>query len=319
MTSFDHKTNKNDPNWNQSKEKGSPWALAFIVWFFKLLGPGLTYGLTYFIIWFYYLTDGPKRRHTADYLGRLHDYAGEKSPFAKQPGFWQGLKLYQNFGEIIVDRFVNWTQPEKEFFDIEWKGQELLRAQIQTKRGALILSGHFGNVEVLRADAQGEELPVKMLMFVENAQKYVKMLGQINPQVMDHLICLESLNIGNLSLLQEEIEQGHLIGILADRITEGAPGKTSSLPWLGKDASFPQGPFALATILEVPVYTFFVFKSGPRKYEVEVRPIFDGQPIKRKERQAAIEKMQLDFLGHWEKLCVRYPYQWFNFYDFWKS
>ena len=307
------------PTWTKETEKGWPIALSFIVGFFKLLGPRLTHGLTYFIVWFYYLTDGKKRVHVHDYLKKLHDYKGEKSPFAKEPGFWEAMKLYQSFGEIIVDRFTLWVSPESKPFEIEWEGRELLLAQLETGRGALLLSSHFGNIEALRATAQEKKIPLRMLMFMENAKKYMNMLAQVNPEVMDHLICMKALDLSNIALLQRQVEEGNLIGLLADRITEGAQSKITKIPWLGKEASFPQGPFLLATILQIPVYTLFVFKSGPKKYNVEVRNIFDGEPTSRKQRQEVITQMQQDYVAHWERLCTQYPYQWFNFYNFWKT
>ncbi|MDX2471968.1 MAG: hypothetical protein QNL04_15465 [SAR324 cluster bacterium] len=310
---------QSEQDWLAQKEKGSPIALAFIVGFFKILGPKLTHFLTYFIVWFYYLTDAAKRGYIRDYLSQLHEFSGEKSPFKARPGFSDSMKLYQSFGETIVDRFTNWINPEAANFEFNWEGHELLQNQVDTGRGAIVMSGHFGNIEALRAKASGKNLPVKMLMFVENAQKYLKMLAGVNPKVMDHLICLKSMDIGNLNLLQNEIKQGNLIGILADRITPGAPGKVTQIRMLGKPASFPQGPFVLATILEVPVYTIFVIKTGPRKYSVQVKSIYDGQKVLRKERQSTIEAMQIAYKTVWEELCILYPYQWFNFFNFWKS
>ena len=314
-----HLEQQTAPDWLEQKEKGSPLALAFIVWFFKVAGPKLTHFLTYFIVWFYYITDLGKRRHIAGYLKQLHEFAGEKSPFKKAPGFFESMKLYQSFGEVIVDRFTSWIKPEANAFEIEWQGHQLLLDQIKSERGAILVSSHFGNLEALRACAAGKSIPVKMLMFVQNAQKYIKMLAGVNPKVMDHLICLNNLDIGNITLLQKEIDAGNLIGILADRITEGAPGKVNQISMLGKPASFPQGPFVLATILEVPVYTIFAFKTGPNKYSVKVGAIYDGQKTQRKDRQKTIEAMQIAYKNTWEELCILYPYQWFNFYNFWKS
>jgi predicted LPLAT superfamily acyltransferase len=319
MSFSNYTTDQKKNSWNTEEEKGSPWALTFVIWFSKLFGYNCTYRLTYFIVWFYFLVDAPKRRVVIAYLQQLHFYAKEKTPFTEEPGFWHGFKLYKFFGEVIVDRFVSWMRAEKDFFEVDWNGKELLEAQIQSGRGALLLSGHLGNIEVLRSIAQVKDVPIKMLMFVRNAQKYLNMLSKSNKQVLDHLICLESMGIGALTLLQEEIEQGQLIGVLADRITQGAPEKTIQVPWLGRLASFPQGPFVLATLLEVPIYTFFVIKTGSRKYRVEVSQIFDGRTTQRKNRKEVIKNILLAYKEQLETFCLLYPYQWFNFYDFWKA
>ncbi|MCP4294868.1 MAG: hypothetical protein GY786_04620 [Proteobacteria bacterium] len=319
MNSRANDANNNDKGWSTNRENGSAWAISFIIWFFRKLGPFFTYRLTYLIVWFYYLADSKKRGHVIAHLRQQHLYLNDKSPFIKKPGFWQGLKLYQSFGENIIDRFIHWSTEEESRIQTKWTGEEMLNEQLKTKRGAILLSAHFGNIEMLRADAHKRNIPVSMLMFIKNAQKYLNMLKQFNPNVLDHLICLESMGAGDLALLQEKVDEGCLIGILADRVTEGAPEKVSKLPWFGQLASFPQGPFFIATLLQVPVYSIFVVKTGSYCYEVEVQKIHSGDPIPRKIRGEVINEMQMEFKNQLENVCTKNPYQWFNFYNFWRD
>ena len=71
-------------------------------------------------------------------------------------------------------------------------------------------------------------------------------------------------------LVQEAVAAGALVGLLADR----APGRTRQVkvPFFGRNAAFPIGPFVLAASLEVPVLTFRGVRTGPNRYAVAFAP-----------------------------------------------
>jgi len=41
--------------------------------------------------------------------------------------------------------------------------------------------------------------------------------------------------------------------------------------------------------------------------------------LPRKERQQALNQYAQDYAGRLEHYCRKYPYNWFNFYDCWRS
>ena len=38
----------------------------------------------------------------------------------------------------------------------------------------------------------------------------------------------------------------------------------------------------------------------------------------RAKRKENLEKIVQEYVGYLEELCVKHPYQWYNFFDFWK-
>ena len=36
-------------------------------------------------------------------------------------------------------------------------------------------------------------------------------------------------------------------------------------------------------------------------------------------RQEYIDEIMLKYSAHLEQICLAYPYQWYNFFDFWKK
>jgi predicted LPLAT superfamily acyltransferase len=84
-------------------------------------------------------------------------------------------------------------------------------------------------------------------------------------------------------------------------------------------ADFPQGPFALASLLEVAVISIFVMKQSSKKYVVHVQPLPRETPqpggnSKREMINAQVRR----FAQSLEEVVKLYPEQWFNYYEFWK-
>ena len=73
--------------------------------------------------------------------------------------------------------------------------------------------------------------------------------------------------------VKEQINEGALIGVLADR----SLGDTGSMRvnFLGSEAGFPTGPFRLAAMLQHPVYFMTGIFEGDNRYSVHLELIAD--------------------------------------------
>lgn len=81
---------------------------------------------------------------------------------------------------------------------------------------------------------------------------------------------------------------------------------------------FPQGPFIIAQLLKVPVYQFFCVKNKG-KYEVTLHKLSDGEACQRKDRSVFINSLCAKYTKQLEQYCLNDPWQWYNFYEFWKK
>ena len=87
---------------------------------------------------------------------------------------------------------------------------------------------------------------------------------------------------------------------------------------LGLEA-FPLAPFELGVTLGCPVVFCLCMRTGDASYRTVLRPLSEGVRAPRRERaKAATELLEryVDLLEHW---ATAYPWQWFNFYDFWAA
>ena len=84
--------------------------------------------------------------------------------------------------------------------------------------------------------------------------------------------------------------------------------------FLEKDALFPAGPFILAAKLKAPVCFVFAFKETNFHYHFYAYPprVYEGRGTQ------GMEKMLDEYVDKLEDKLKQYPWQWFNYYDFWK-
>ena len=87
--------------------------------------------------------------------------------------------------------------------------------------------------------------------------------------------------------------------------------------FLGELAAFPEGPFLLPMVLGLPTVLTLALKTGPNQYDVFLELLADGQPVARRERPKVLQERIESYAARLEQHCLRTPFQWFNFYDFW--
>ena len=121
--------------------------------------------------------------------------------------------------------------------------------------------------------------------------------------------------IDSLLRAREALQRGEIIGILADRGPGGE--KTDHVGFLGSPAPLPTGPMVLAGVLGVPALLFFGLRTGPRRYQVRIEAFADRVALRRETRQADLHRWLARYADRVAANCRDYPYNWFNFFDFW--
>jgi predicted LPLAT superfamily acyltransferase len=154
-----------------------------------------------------------------------------------------------------------------------------------------------------------------MLMYEENARKVNATLAAINPRATQDIIALGRMD--SMLLAQEKLAAGHLVGMLADRGLGNDP--TRAIDFLGAPAQFPVGPFRVAAMLHRPVLFMAGLYLGGNRYRIHFEPLADFSTVSRGERDTAMAEAQRNYVARLEHYCRQAPYNWFNFFDFWRS
>jgi predicted LPLAT superfamily acyltransferase len=164
-----------------------------------------------------------------------------------------------------------------------------------------------------------------MLMYPDNAQRITAILNAIAlPEMRPHVISLGRPH--SMLALRDWLDGGGLGGMLADRTLPGSEeqpanqrGNNIVLPFLGQPAVFNDGPFRLAALLRRKVFFMAGMYGGGDRYDVRFDPLADfGTPFAdAAERERRIRSAVEAYVARLEALCRAYPYNWFNFNDFW--
>jgi predicted LPLAT superfamily acyltransferase len=91
------------------------------------------------------------------------------------------------------------------------------------------------------------------------------------------------------------------------------------VPFLGKVAPFPQGPYIIAALLECPVYTLFCLPDPSGAGHRVVFEKFADQVVlpKGRNKDAALKRYAGAYADQLGELCRKQPLLWYNFFDFW--
>jgi predicted LPLAT superfamily acyltransferase len=182
--------------------------------------------------------------------------------------------------------------------------------------GAVMMGAHVGSFEVLRwIGVRQPNLKITMSMYEENARKLNDILGALAPKHPPDIIAVGHLDA--MLRIRERLDEGALVGMLADRTF----GDEAVLPvtFLGATASFPTGPMRAAAMMGRRVIFMLGLYRGGNRYHVVFEPLADFSNTPRAQRQAAIEAAITRYAALLERHCRNDPYNWFNFFDFWRA
>lgn len=276
--------------WLEQRERGNLFAIRAAVRLLLGIGHGAGRLLLYPIVAYFLAFSARARAASREYLGRALGRPARLPDIAHH---------YLTFARTLHDRFY-FLAGRSAQFTIEKHGAEAVEKALSAGRGCLLLGSHLGSFEVLRVGGLERRLPVNVLLYPDNSANTGAVAAELCPELQQRLIPLGRPQ--TLLRVRECLERNEIVGMLGDRSLRSE--RTVRCDFLGAPASFPPGPLRLAAILDAPVVLFFGLYLGGRRYALHFEP-FAGD----------IER----YAARLEHYCRLAPYNWFNFYDFWRA
>jgi len=289
--------------WSVHRERGSAALVRLMVWLTLGLGWPVGQALLYPITGYFFLFSRGARRASGRFLARVLN-----RPATVRERF----RHLFTFSCVLLDRLFLLSNRLRHF-RIDVTGLENVTAALAQGCGCVLLGSHLGGFEVLRAFGRRSPVPIRVLMYRANAGSYSRLVERLDPTLRDAIIEIGTPEA--MLLVRESLARGEMVGILADRAPNGQ--KMVTVPFLGELAAFPTGPLVLCAALAVPVVLFFGIHIGPRRYDVRFEAFADRIATQRATRTEDITGWVKRYVGRLEALCRAYPFNWFNFYDFW--
>ncbi len=293
--------------WATRRERGAASAMKLIVWIALNLGRSITRVLLVPICLYFLVFSNTSRRASRDYLRRV---------LGRKPRFSDVFRHYHRFAGCVLDR-VYLLNDQIELFDVRVQGEEVAAEELARGRGCFLFGAHLGSFEIPRAIGHRQKgLQLSLLMYEDNARKINSVLNAINPELTVEIIALGRPE--SMLTVRQRLEAGHFVGILADRGLQAVDEERTDIDFLGAPASFLTGPFRLAAVMRRPVILMVGLYRGGRRYDVYFEKLVDFGDMPPGAAPVEIDQALRRYVARLEYYCRLDPYNWFNFYDFWK-
>ena len=286
----------------KGRTDGLPWMIRSLVVLMKVVDRHVIYCFMAIVVPFYMVF------HHDSYLA-TYRFFRQRLGFGRIKSF---LKVYANhyrFGQVIIDRYAAYAGKK---FRFELDGNERFMELVNGERGFVQLSSHAGNYEMVGYGLTSTAKKINGLFYGGESKVMMDFRRKILALHNVNLIEVDE-SMSHIFNMNAAIDRGEIVSMTGDRLFGSS--KALKCMFLGKEASFPMGPFALAVQKEVPMLAVFSMRYHGR-YRVYVRDIKPDESLPLRARMA---DMARQFSAELENVVRMYPTQWFNYYDFWKE
>jgi predicted LPLAT superfamily acyltransferase len=291
-------------SWAERRERGNVAMVRLMIWVALRLGWPVGQALLYPVTLYFYLFSRDVRTASGSFLARV---------LGRPPSGREVFRHLFTFSCVLLDRLFLLCNRMRHF-RIDVTGLDRVTSTLAQGRGCVLLGSHIGSFEVLRAFGRQSPVPVRVLMYRANNGPATRLLERLDPTLADAIIDIGTPEA--MLRVRESLERGEMVGILADRAPVGQ--KMVAVPFLGDPAPLPTGPLLLCAALGAPVVLFFGIRTGARRYTVCFEPFADRIVLQRSRRAEEAADWVRRYAERLEAYCHAYPYNWFNFYDFWE-
>jgi predicted LPLAT superfamily acyltransferase len=298
--------NSKAAEWVTHRERGSLRLLKIMAFLSLRCGRGASRIILYGIALYFFLFGPSARRHSRRYLALA---------LGRPPTGRDRFRQILSFATTIHDR-VYLINGQFEKFEISVEGEDAVLERAPKGRGALLLGAHMGSFEVMHSLSRRQQgLRVAMAMYEDNARKIGGILAAINPHWIPDIVTLGRMDA--MLNIAERLDRGAYVGVLADRTLGEEP--VQAVQFLGQQAYVPTGPMRAAAILRCPVFFMVGLYRGGNRYHVAFEQVADFSVTGVGSRELAVRAAIQRYVAVLESYCRSDPYNWFNFFDFWRQ
>jgi predicted LPLAT superfamily acyltransferase len=289
------------------QSRGNVLGYRIFIFILRYIHISVAYFVVRFVAFYFYFSIQKKNISTfySDILG----YSKLKTKTAIYANFLQ-------FGKALIDKVVI-LSGFKGNFTFDYDGEEYLHQMAARGAGGIILGAHAGNWEIAGHLLQRINKPVHVVMYDGERSNIKEVLEEVSGHRSFNTITIHDNDMAHIYQINEVLARGELIAMHGDRYRE--EGRTLTVKFFGRDAKFPVGPYYLAAQCNVPICFVHTMKEGPKHYHFYSTPPMLVEGNSRKERETNIRQSIQRYAAGLEEMVKKYPQQWYNYYDFWKT
>lgn len=289
-------------NW-KGKTKGGLLGYKIFVFLIQYIGLWAAYSLLYFVAFYFLLFSRQSTKASYSFFRNRMGWSIAKSVI----GIY---KTYLKMGEALIDRTALLSGLDNKF-TFDYDGEHYIKEIAEKGKGGVLISGHVGNWAIagnILDKKMPSSLKVHIVMLAAEHKKIQSFLDSIQVKQTAAIIPIGN-DFSHILAMGIALQKGELICMHGDRFLPNQ--KTVVVDFFGEKTHFPAGPFQLAVRMKVPYTITYAFKEGKAHYHFySTPPLYNS---------SSLEEAAQYFATSLEQKLKRYPYQWFNFYDFWAT
>lgn len=219
-------------------------------------------------------------------------------------------RVLEHFGQVAVEFFwLRRQSPETIRSLAPAFDEEALKAALGGGRGAVVITGHFGNWEYLGMRLVAEGYPLTVVARDSDNPTQAAYINDVRRRGGFGTISKQE----PASLMLKTLSANELLGVLPDQNTIYNP---VFVPFFGKMASVAPGVALLALRARCPVIPGFAVRTA-HGFRIEMK-----QPLDIPDSGSLDERIwqvSADFTRVIEEQIRQYPEQWLWFHDRWRK
>lgn len=288
--------------WYEIKEQSAGEKRLVLTWkIYKIFGEKGLYFIAFLVAFFTFIFSKNIRNFSKKYFRKTQNFTGLlPTPF----NIFRHILSYANSlaDKIIV--FGGKFNTENIIFETE-AGKNEIYETINKKTGAFFICSHIGNIEVMQSLLLDKNSDLKVNVFLSQAQSRIfnNFLKKIKVDFPVKTINVEDIGLETGIELKQNLEQGEIVFIAGDRLSQNNGEKIIKAELFGHKISLPKGTFKLAKLMDVPIYFISAVKNK-NKYKIYFQ------------KEEYSENIAQNYVRFLEKMTKIAPCQFYHFYDF---
>jgi KDO2-lipid IV(A) lauroyltransferase len=217
------------------------------------------------------------------------------------------VQLGRSFLEFL---WLQGRRPEELLARVTMEGYEPLEARAREGKGAVLVTGHFGNWELLGASLRARGCPVRYLLPPQSNPASDARFDAIRRS-----IGIEPVKIGfGMRDALRALRSGDFLAMLPD---QDARRIGVHVPFFGRPASTHTGPARLAVRSACPIAVAFLVRTGGGRFHTRLEGLLSPRPDANEQEEVLRLTREVTLLI--ENAVRRHPDHWYWLHRRWKT
>jgi len=220
-------------------------------------------------------------------------------------------RVFEQIGRSFVEFLALPAQsPEQILARVDFEGFEPFAALSREGRGAVILTGHFGNWELFGAAARARFGNVAYVLPHQTNAASDAYLNQVRAR-----LGIEAIPIGiGMRGAVRSLREGTYVAMLPD---QDARGVGVHVEFFGRPASTPSGPARIAMSADVPILTGVLERTGRGRFRARMLCVLTPDPARERDEEAF--RLTAEVTRALEGAIRERPDHWYWIHRRWKT